>query len=237
MTENSYLDPYYEYLDFIQKCKNTTYGPDVILHLHHIIPTHLGGSNYSYNMVKVSISDHINAHIMLAKCFDAGSSENINNLRSARILNKYTITDKIILKSISDSYLGESNPFFGKTHTSENKILMGFHNTERLSGKTYDEIYGDSAELQKLKRSNSAKISWSNKTEEERRIIAATSSKSLIGKMRGIKNPSSIPVIVDGMEFECINDAIKHFGYTYNKKLYNKHTVTKIKLNKNEKGN
>jgi hypothetical protein len=232
MTENSYLGPYYEYLDFINECKNTTYEPNVILHSHHIIPTHLGGSNYSSNIVKLSISDHINAHIMLSKCFDAGSSENINNLRSARILNKYKITDKSILKSISDSYVGQGNPFFGKTHTSESKILMGLHNKERLSGKTYAEIYGDSAELQKIKRSDSAKIAWSNKTEEERRIIAASSSKSLIGKMKGIKNPSSIPVTVDGIEFECINDAIKHFGYTYNKKLYNKHTVTKIKSNK-----
>ena len=228
-----HLAPYYTYLEFIKECKLKTYNQDLVLHKHHIIPRHLGGSNSISNIIILSVEDHIESHILLSQCFDIGSYERIANLRSARVLNKKSIKNQIILDEISKTYSGENNPFYGKTHTDETKEILRNKAKAQLSDVSYEERYGINHKEEKEKRSNGMKSYWDNLSEEERKKRSDNQSKSLIGKNTGSANGFSRPLLVDGVRYESTTEAVKALGYTYVQKLYKNHTI--IKLEKHEK--
>ena len=98
------IEPCSKYKQFLDICKDKTYPEDCVLHKHHIIPKCLGGTNAKNNLIVLSVEDHIAAHLILSKCFDDGSAEQISNLRSARILNKKSIKDQETLKRIANTF-------------------------------------------------------------------------------------------------------------------------------------
>jgi len=55
------------YNDFIENRKSINHNQNVYCENHHILPKSLGGSNNSDNMVRLSIEDHIHAHVLLGK--------------------------------------------------------------------------------------------------------------------------------------------------------------------------
>ena len=115
---------YYTYKNFINSCKDKEYSEDLVLHTHHIIPRCFGGTDEKSNLVKLSVEDHINAHLLFGKCFDENSYEENANLKAARILNNKSIKDKETLRKISLAFSGENNPFYGKKHTEETKSIL-----------------------------------------------------------------------------------------------------------------
>ena len=131
------------YMNFINECKNKQYDENLVLHTHHIIPKHLCTDrsivNSKKNLIKISVENHVQAHLLLANLYPDDTYEHISNLRSARILNKNSIREKDILKKITDSYRGEKNPLYGKTHTEKTRKKL---NTSFLrKGKNYSDIY------------------------------------------------------------------------------------------------
>jgi hypothetical protein len=204
------LEKYYKYKAFLEDCKFKQYPEKLVLHKHHIIPKCLGGNNTSGNMISISVEDHITCHLLLAECFDENSYEHISNLRSARILNKRCIRDKDVLNKISETYVGELNPFFGKYHTEQSKEKIRESNRKR-KGLTYDNIYGEHATDQKKIRSSSTKEVWYNRTQEEKNDIGKKISKKLNGKTPWNKGKGK-DISVNGLMFASIGEATLHFN-------------------------
>lgn len=205
------VEPYLAYKEFLDTCKNKVYAENEVLHKHHIIPKCLGGNNSKFNLVKLSVDDHITAHLMLASCFDAGSKEQISNLRSARVLNKKSIKDKDVLYEIIKTYLGENNPFYGKYHTEESIDKMRKATKENLTGLDYEQRYGDQAELQKRVRSEANKKVWDLRTAEERKAIAQKTSEKLKGKPAWNKGVG-IQIKINGKCFKSIKEAANYYN-------------------------
>lgn len=104
---------------------------DGFYHSHHILPKSLGGSDDRDNMVKLTIPEHIDAHLELADCFDVGSSERNMNLSAANVLHSW------IGKESGIDLSGENNPMWGKKHSHKTKKLIG----EKSSQKQYSPEY------------------------------------------------------------------------------------------------
>lgn len=183
--------PYIDYADFINECKNKSYDENLVLHKHHIIPQFIDKSKNNMEIVLLSVEDHITAHLLLAKCTNEGTYEYISNIRSANILNRYSIKDKDVLKQFAETYKGENNPFYGKKHTQETKNLIASKTSENFKDKSYIDRYGDNAEKEKEKRRKGVKNYWDNITEEEKQQRSLNMSKGLKGKTpwnKGLKN-------------------------------------------------
>lgn len=217
-----------KYRDFIIECKNKEYDNSEVLHKHHIIPRHVFVNNSEWNLVHLSVDDHVEAHLLLSECFEDGSLERIKNLQSARILNNMSIRDKEILNRIGDSYKGEGNPFFGKKHTEESILKIKENSSISKKGKKYEEIYSEKSSQEKDKRRLSVKNYWDSLSEGEREKRISKMSDSLKGKMVGDKNPFSTPVLVDGVRYPSITAAAKDKEVSQ-RLLFKRYEVIKLK--------
>ena len=215
---------YKAYKDFINECSNKIYSDELVLHRHHIIPRCLVGGNEKQNIVKLSVDDHIKAHLLLSECFDDNSYEQSANLKSARFIGKESIKDKETLKKITAAFCGKNNPFYGKTHTDETKQTIGLKTSLRRSDVSYNELYGEEkAKEEKLKRSEANKLVWLNRTQEEKdRIIkkAADANRGRPAWNRG----KGTRLKVDDIVFESIKSACEYFN-KHKKKLEKEHNV------------
>ena len=223
--ENSVLK---EYFIFINLCKEKKYDENLVLHNHHIIPKHMGGNDEKSNIVKLSVEDHIKAHLILAECFISNKKLWSANLKSARILNRYSIIFKDDMDLIRKSYLGENNPFYGKSHTEETKKILAEKTKKMRKNVSYDEFYGDKSNNEKHKRSLAAKKQHEKISEEDKKKIGKKISDSLKGNVpwnKGLKSKYE----VDGKIFESLNDALEFYGYKYPKKLKDNHKVKRLK--------
>jgi hypothetical protein len=207
-------EEYKIYMNFINECKNKQYDETLVLHAHHIIPKHLCADNdilhSKENIVKISVDDHVKAHLLIANLYPEDTYEHISNLRSARFLNKKSIKEKDVLKKITDSYIGEKNPFYGKTHTEETRKKLSTSNIGIRKGKNYEEIYGvEKANLEKQKRAKKTR------TAEEYRL---SGKKALDTRKRrglsseGKNNPYAQPYLVNGVLFYTRKEVETHFG-------------------------
>lgn len=89
-----------------------------VLHRHHIIPRHAGGSDEDTNLVFLTIEEHANAHRLLYEQY--GRKEDYLAWRGlAGLIGK----DDIILEkcSLNSSRPGKLNTFYGMKHTDETK--------------------------------------------------------------------------------------------------------------------
>jgi len=205
------LENFYTYLDFIKNCSTLSYDKTLVLHKHHIIPKNLWTDdtlsvNNKTNFVNLSVEDHIKAHLMIAECYENDTREHIVNLRSARILNKKSIKDVETLNKIKDSYIGENNPFYGKTHSEQTKKKLSSINENR-EYKTYEEQYGDAADLEKTKRKTSVKAYWDNLSEEDRSKRSTAISESLKDKQKGSNNGFATKILIDNVIYGSVKEA------------------------------
>lgn len=223
-----HLKPLQKYTKFIKKCSIKKYNKELVLHKHHIIPKHIWNSPENKEVVFLSVEDHIKAHLLLANCVDKGTYEYNSNLRSARLLNKKSIRDKKTLDKIRKTYCGKNNPFFGKKHTQVTLDLLAIKTKELFKDKSYEDRYGVNADVEKNKRRKGVKASWKSKSVEWKTSRSLNLSKALKGKNLGKLNPMSYPLLVDGVRFECLQDALTNHNITYYK-LFKSHLVVKLK--------
>lgn len=226
---------YIEYLNFIDICRYKKYNE--VTHKHHIIPKSFGGKNNKHNLVKLSVSDHIQAHFLFAQCFDFNSIEYNKNIWSIRILNKYYKNNKIE-NIINKSYKGKNNPFYGKKHTEETKQKIAEKISQLLKGVKYDERY-DNPDLEKQKRSKGVKLYHESLSQTEKQKRINNIKKSLHNNKNlkcGYFNNSTYSLIVNNNLFLCLQDALKYYNITKGK-LYRNFNVKKLKNNKNMENN
>jgi hypothetical protein len=190
-----YIDRIKEYLAFLKSCEIKKYNDTLVTHNHHVFPISIYGKNKT--TVKLSVEDHIIAHLLLAECFEEGSSERSKNLKSARLLNKKSVKDKKTLDKISEGYKGDNNPFYGKKHTVETIKKIANINSKRTKGKTYEDLYGDRAKDERMKRSKGAEIVYQKVDRDERDRRCKTRSDRLkkLGSWIGEKNPMKNPKV------------------------------------------
>lgn len=221
------LDEYFKYLDFIKECQFKNYDSSLVLHKHHIIPRCLDNEKeFENHTVLVSVEDHINAHVLLSKCFDEGSYERNANLLSARILNKKSIRTIPELDELSETMKGDLNP--AKRPEVRNSIKEGLaryyqNNDESKKGKTYEQIYGDTAELEKQKRRKKTRTDAEYKLSAQKASITLkkrTSSPDYV-------NPNAQRVRVNGTVYNSIAKAAESLNVS-SYKLLKYHKVEKL---------
>lgn len=202
-TKLLHLDNYYLYLDFIKECSLRNYKNELVLHNHHIIPRFIDEDNeYTNYTVLLSVDDHAKAHILLSKCFDKGSSEQIGNLRSAKILNKKSIKYKFELEQIYQYQKGDNNT--SKIPEIKEKISKGLkeyynNNIHPKNNRTYVEIYGDKAGEEILKRKKKTR------TTEQYKESARKASIKLKGKIPH----NAKKVKINNIQYRSITEASK----------------------------
>lgn len=228
-----YLEKYKIYKNFIADCKNKQYDNSLVLHEHHIIPKCMWANdeisvNNSANLIKLSVEDHITAHILFANCYEKDTYEYAANMRSARILNKKSIKDTSILDEIKKTYIGQKNPFYGKTHTSETRKLLAEYTSKNFKNVSYEERYGANALLEKEKRKAGVKNDWKKMNDIDRKNRCKNISNALQGKMGGSKNPFAKPMLVDGTYYGSLIEACNSLKLS-KYKLYKYHKVEKLK--------
>lgn len=94
------------------------YCMEKVLHKHHIIPRHAGGTDDVENLVYLTVKEHAEAHKKLYE--EYGRQEDYLAWRGlAGLIGK----DDLIREkcSLNSSRPGELNPFYGKTHTAETR--------------------------------------------------------------------------------------------------------------------
>lgn len=205
-------------MNFIGECRDKKYDDSIVLHSHHIIPKHIHYdiklANNKNNLVKLSVDDHVKAHILLSEMYEEGTYEYISNLRSSRIISNKSIKDKKILNKISETYKGENNPFYGKTFTGESlsKVLKQIEmEANKRRGSNYETIYGsqERADIERKKRSKKTR------TDEEYKRDAKKISKALKGRGTGSDNPFAQPYEVDGKYFGSRTEVVNHFEKSF----------------------
>jgi hypothetical protein len=226
------LKQYNTYKKFIDNCAKITYDETNVLHKHHIIPKHMWineelSVNVKSNIITLSVEHHIIAHLLLAECYETETYEYNVNLRSARILNSKSIKDVDILDKISKSYVGDKNPFYGKTHTNDVKELLANLTRTQCKGISYESRYGDRADIEKEKRRTASKNYWNSVNIHEKENRAKNISKSLKGKKLGSDNSFATKMYVDGVYYGSLTDACKSLNTTPYK-LYKNYIVKKI---------
>lgn len=207
-----YIQEMKMYLSFLDTCKNKNYSENEVTHEHHILPKCIYGK--TKDTINLSVEDHITAHILLSKCFEENTYERNANLKSARVLNRNSIKDKDILKSISKSYEGESNPFFGKKHSKDIIGMLAEKAKHQCKGVSYQERYGHKAEKEKQKRSEGVKKYWENVDFDSKNRRAERISAALKGRVVGEKNPMSKKVEIDGVQYESLSLARRTLNKT-----------------------
>jgi hypothetical protein len=225
-TETLDIKSYYTYLQFIDECRIKQYDLKLVLHNHHIIPKFIDNDiKYQKYTVKLSVQDHIQAHILLSKCFNDNSIERIGNLRSAKFLSKNSIEYRNEFKEIYKNQMGDNNP--ARNPVIQKKISDGLakyysENKNAKHGKTYEEIYGSNASLEKEKRKNN------NRTKESYLIGAQKASLKLTGKQKGGDNPFAKKIEVNGVIFNSVTECLTTMKIS-RYKLHKYYNVKEIK--------
>lgn len=202
----TYIQEYGNYLSFIQECRGKHYREELVLHKHHIVPSFTDEAQKYANMqVLLSVEDHIEAHYRLSKCFEEGSYEQIGNLRAVKILSKKSVKYREDLLRIYESQKGENNP--AKLPENRKKISIGVQkwyseNDNFKKGKTYEEIYGDKAKEEKVKRQAN------NRTKESYVIGGRKASEKLKGRV----THNAQPTYFRGVEYRSLAEAAKQTG-------------------------
>ena len=110
-----------------------------MLHKHHIVPRHMGGTDDCSNIVELTIEEHAEAHRILFA--EHGKLEDKIAWLS---LSKQIDHDTIMLERAklggskgknNPKKMGANNSFYGKTHSYETKKKIGEKSRGRNVGK------------------------------------------------------------------------------------------------------
>lgn len=208
-TEHPDLIKFNDYMSFLKECQAKQYATDLVLHKHHVIPRCFDTDRKE--VVKLSVEDHVHAHILLSKCFTEGSYEQIANLRAAKILQKKSIRYIKELEELYKHSRGSNNPFWGKTHSEDTRAILSLKTSQNLTDMSYEERYGVKAEEEKRKRRAGVKAyyeSIGNRRSEETIAKMKANAKPRIGAENGMARK----VEVDGKVYGCLKDAIEATG-------------------------
>lgn len=198
---------------------------------HHVVPKSfgIGGATDRKNIVSLTAREHYLAHKLLPRFLNDKifvkkmnyalwylSVRNKHHIPNSR---EYEVAKTALIKNIkerSDSELtrykkarpGKLNGMHGKTHTAEIKEKLSKLTKERLSGKTYEEVYGEK-KARELKKDRSEKLKKyiSNNPTARQGKNNANAKKYLLIDPAGIEY-----VIEGGIVSFCKNHEIGYNG-------------------------
>jgi hypothetical protein len=156
--ENKYYEWYKTIISRPILEKNTT----VYTEKHHIIPKSLGGSNSKENLVRLTAREHFMCHLLLPEFTEGRNQHKMKkalwamiNLKSEKrhkrdyriVARMYETLRQEIVKIQSENYIGEGNPFYGKTHSEETRQKLRdreiSENTKALMSLAHKATYAD----------------------------------------------------------------------------------------------
>jgi hypothetical protein len=202
------LEPYYTYLEFLNQCRVKEYPETLVLHKHHVIPSCFFKENKTLQakyseLVSLSVEDHINAHLLLSKCFDEGSYEQIANLRAAKLLSKNSIELREELLKVYEAQRGEGNS--SKRPEVRKKISESLKGRKsEKKAKTYKELYGHRAEEEKQKRKKATRTKQAYQQSAQK---AKETAKKRGTVASGAKNGWAKQVVINGVIYETVREA------------------------------
>jgi len=138
-----------------------------VLHKHHIIPKHAGGTDDPSNLIELTLEEHANAHKKLFEQY--GRQEDFLAWKGlAGLIGK---DEMFLLKcSLNSSRPGELNTFYGMKHTDETKRKI----SEKNKGHSYNKGILKSEEHKK-------KISARRKAESKKYTFEHKDGRVLTG--------------------------------------------------------
>jgi len=120
-----------KYIEFIEECKMKNYETQHT-HKHHILPRFMGGTDDVSNLVELSVSDHFEAHRLLAELCKLPNHKIGNKLASSYLVNRYDNLD--ISKEEIGKLISEAKKEYYKYNDVWNKGKSGLqsHTTDSL---------------------------------------------------------------------------------------------------------
>jgi hypothetical protein len=219
--------------------KITDNGKDRLLtgytETHHIIPKCMGGTNDSWNLVKLTAKEHFICHLLLCEIYPKNRKLkmalwNMSNV-SRVYQERYKVSGKlyeIIRKEYSESVSGQNNPRYGVKLTDETKqkisnSRIGKYGGDKnpFFGKTHTDETKDKLRISSSENKHSEetkkKMSLTRKgkpsgrkgkvnSEEHRKKIKESLKKV------GHPKPSSKKCSINGLTFNSAVEASKHFN-------------------------
>jgi len=132
---------------------------------HHIKPRSLGGSDDENNLVRLSAREHFICHALLAEMYEYGTNEwykmnhafmmmKASTENHIRYMNSklYEAKRKDFSKVMSKLNLGENNPMYGKTLTTEEKKKISLGTRKALGIGINELTYKEKKELKRQKK-------------------------------------------------------------------------------------
>lgn len=138
-----------------------------VLHTHHIIPRHAGGTDEPSNLINLTIEEHAEAHRLLYEQYNR-QEDYLAWKGLAGLIGK----DEMLHAkcSLNSSRPGELNTFYGKKHTEETKRII----SEKRKGHSDNKGIPKSAEHKK-------KISERRKAQAKKHTFEHKDGTILVG--------------------------------------------------------
>lgn len=160
---------------------------------HHIIPKCLGGNNESYNLVKLTYSEHYLAHLLLLKIYpnNLGLATTVN-LMSSRNNKEFGWARAKMVDLLKGRKLDQ------KTKDKISRSKLGHVKSEETKEKIRNSLLG------KKRGQYNIKI----KSKISKGVPLKESTKQAISNaMIGAKNPFAKKVIINDVIYDTLNEA------------------------------
>lgn len=202
---------------------------------HHIIPKCVGGTNDSWNLVKLTAKEHFICHLLLCEIYPKNKKLrfalwNMCNV-SRDYQERYKVSGKlyeIIRKEYSESVSGENNPRYGVKLTDDIKQKISNGRIGKYVGDKnpfFGKIHTD--EVKEKLRITSSKHRHSDETKLKMSLTRKGKPSGRKGKVNseehrnkikeslkkvGHPKPSSKKCSINGLTFNSAVEASKHFN-------------------------
>ena len=129
-----------------------------VLHKHHIIPRHAGGTDDESNLVYLTVEEHAETHRLLYEQYNRQEDYLAWKGLTGLIGKDEMIKAKC---SLNSSRPGELNTFYGKKHTEESKRKMSESRKGKNLGRCNNKWLPEAREkISQSRKKNSAKYTF-----------------------------------------------------------------------------
>ncbi len=197
-------------------------------HIHHILPKHMGGTNYSTNLIELSIEEHAEAHRILWETHGLIEDKIAWQCLSGRKLSE---EDRILLAksgfekfiknpSLREEWIEKIKSARGKqviTESHKKNISKGLkkaYEEGRFPDHVYDAERKDHMRNLYFKNDMSSKLTLARQSSHNW-LSSVTSEESKSKKRKSMK--TSKRIIVNGIEYDSLRHASKVSGISYSR--------------------